>query len=847
MRQYELEHQREAELAKVSRPRVTPRTGGLTPATILALQRTAGNAAVARHVTVELRQAPPRPSRVPASDQASPENTGLAAQIDEVDKLDDAALEKQRAANATKVAETEGAAHVAAVKQRDAIEYVASQRLLKPPPKLDMKQWRLIRNDQTKRRQFLNAVVEGRARATGSFREAMKLHAIPDEHMFADLEIIREDAKRFGDEFKRQARINADRMLRNSNLAISELLVSYGIPIGSAEDAANRILKGGGDVAEQAARVIFMMKRDADQPGGADEAAPTRHRMRLAQWVKVIKRQQQRVREATIASNKADMNVSVASTPADQIAVKARQTLRTERNRLAGLWIQAERLHPVLAAYRTGGALEKIELGNLGSEDVELEMQAVLETVLPKVVSIANAQALIKNGRVNPLSLSPVVAMTRANMFVPPGSIRAAVIHDLTEDAKEGDSGHIMILSFALALVTMIPTGGASVAVAAGAASAGLAAYTALKEYQEYEHKKTLIDTDLDRARALSDEEPSLAAFAMTLIGMGLESVMLVHAFRTAVKLRRMAMAGEEAKRLQGMLDELNQLGKKHNTPDLGTQVLDDARKARSRNAFSDNEPTQDMPPLENLKVRRPPVAPSTGVPVYRSREEVRRAVATRLVDKLKWGDGPMLSKEFKLIDRALAQSPGAANEQIAKALPHVVKGIRDPELYAEVMADAWALAKRPPGMDINAALEQMAASGGAPIRYIEAKEGLLDAPVFFEKYAGQNAHFIDLPLQGDRHGAMTHLVQDLVVDRALRRANQNLTSAKFRELLGKAEGKVGVDSFATKSTKTFIDKETEMRTGDYIWRMVYDNTGAGQINRPEELGDQLFLALGIR
>ena len=43
----------------------------------------------------------------------------------------------------------------------------------------------------------------------------------------------------------------------------------------------------------------------------------------------------------------------------------------------------------------------------------------------------------------------------------------------------------------------------------------------------------------------------SLAAFAMTLIGMGLESVMLVHAFRTAVKLRRMAMAGEEAKRLR--------------------------------------------------------------------------------------------------------------------------------------------------------------------------------------------------------------------------------------------------------------------------------------------------------
>jgi hypothetical protein len=218
------------------------------------------------------------------------------------------------------------------------------------------------------------------------------------------------------------------------------------------------------------------------------------------------------------------------------------------------------------------------------------------------------------------------------------------------------------------------------------------------------------------------------------------------------------------------------------------------------------------------------------------------------LLSNLKWGDGPMLSPEFKLIDRALAAAPGPKNAEIAKALPHVVKGLRDPELYGEVMADAWALAKTPPGMDINAALEQMAHNGGAPIRYIEAKEGILDAPVFFEKYAGKPGHFIDLPLAGDPHGAMSHLVQDLVVDRALRRAGQDLTAVEFRGLLGQAEGKVAVDAgYATKSTKTFIDDEKTMKTGDYIWRMVYDNTGAGQINRPEELGDQLFLALGIR
>ena len=45
----------------------------------------------------------------------------------------------------------------------------------------------------------------------------------------------------------------------------------------------------------------------------------------------------------------------------------------------------------------------------------------------------------------------------------------------------------------------------------------------------------------------------------------------------------------------------------------------------------------------------------------------------------------------------------------------------------------------------------------------------------------------------------------------------------------------------------TFEAGESEMRTGDYIWRMVYDNTGTLQINRPEEISNQFFLALGVR
>jgi hypothetical protein len=836
-RQHEVERAWEPERRIAPPSAGAPNLRSLSPQVVLALQRTAGNQAVARRVATAEPEAPAH-----ASDMASPENRHLAADIDETDKLDDAALEKQHAQNAHDVAATDGAAHVAALEKRDALEYVAAGRGM-AAPKVDTKLWPSVRTDPVKRRQFLNALLEEHVRAEGSFEKGLYATMFPDPSIAGDIAVFKADADRFASEFKSQARINAERMLRGSNQAIAQLLHSYGIPGGNAAIAAEHILKGGG-VPEEAAKVVRVMKQGADEPGGANEAAPTTHRMRLAQWVAVLKKHQERVREATKQSNLADMNVSVASTPADNVALKARKHLRRERDALSGLWIQAERAHPVLAAYRTGGPLEKIELGPLDSKDVDVEMRTVLEQVLPKVVSIAKANALIRSGEVSPLSLAPVVAMTRANMFVPPGSIRAGVVRDLMEDAKDSQSTVVMILSFALALVTMIPTGGASVGVAAGAASVGLAAYSALKEFEGYENAKTLIDTDLDRARALSDEEPSLAGFAMSLIGLGLEGAMLVHAFKTAVQIRRMAMAAQESERLKQMLDELNKIGAKHNAPDLAERLMKD-EAIPPRNAFSDAEKTQDMPAFDDPSLRRPPSAPK-GVPEYHSHEEVRLAVTKRLLSNLEWGEGTMLSKEVKLIDHALAANPGPVNRKIAEALPHVIKGLRDPELYGEVMADAWALAKAH-NMDINAAIEELARQGGAPIRYIEAKEGILDSPVFFQKYGGKPAHFIDLPLAADDHGAMSHVIQDLVVERALKRAGQEVKAVEFRAWLGQAEGEIDAAGFATKETRTFESGEQKMKTGDYIWRMLYDNTAKNQINRPESLGPQLFMALGVR
>jgi hypothetical protein len=511
---------------------------------------------------------------------------------------------------------------------------------------------------------------------------------------------------------------------------------------------------------------------------------------------------------------------------------------------------------------------------------VDGEMKLLLQLALPKVANIAKAHQMIKSGRVSPLALPSVVALTRSNMFVPDGSIRAGVINDLVKAERSSRESWLLIAaSVALALVTLVPSGGASLAVGAGMASVAMGAYSALKELNHYEEQKALYDTDLDRARALSDEEPSLTGFAVALVGIGIDALSLALAFRAAVKLRRLAMAGEQdGPRVRRLVDELNKTGKPKGRPDLGDEALNDAKAAAGGGAKTRKPPEgdtstpqpdaagggaggdKDKPPpdwdndiTEDIPVQKHATKLSTGlakINAFASHEEVRFAVAQALVKDLKFGmSNAMLPEEWPLVIKALRATPGPHNAKILEVLPSVMACLRDPELYAEVMADAWQIAKNA-GTDINAALKEMASAGKLPVRTIPRDTGIMKSKEFFETVATKPETWVDEPLFFDDHGEMSHLIQDLVVDRGLKRAGVNMRSGDFRQMLGQAEGHVmEAEGYATKLNTTFRHNakefETDMRTGDYVWRFTYDILQDGHINKPEELGMRLKVLLG--
>ena len=203
-----------------------------------------------------------------------------------------------------------------------------------------------------------------------------------------------------------------------------------------------------------------------------------------------------------------------------------------EKTKFRQMWIEAEHSHPVLTAYRHGGDIFQVDLGDLDTGSVDDEMRAVLMHVLPKLEDMIEAHDKLRSGDMSPLSIPTVVAMTKTNMFVPKDSIRDGIANDMAEE--EGTESKWVILgAILLALVTFFPSGGASLGIVAGMASVGLATYSAVHEWEKYSKQKMLSDTNLDIAHSLATEEPSLTPFIFSLVALGLEPIPLAASARS--------------------------------------------------------------------------------------------------------------------------------------------------------------------------------------------------------------------------------------------------------------------------------------------------------------------------
>ncbi|HEY2202358.1 MAG TPA: hypothetical protein VGH56_10735 [Solirubrobacteraceae bacterium] len=136
----------------------------------------------------------------------------------------------------------------------------------------------------------------------------------------------------------------------------------------------------------------------------------------------------------------------------------------------------------------------------------------------------------------------------------------------------------------------------------------------------------------------------------------------------------------------------------------------------------------------------------------------------------------------YDAIKAALRQHADAASTQVLEVLDIVWAALRNPQLYAEVIAAAWERAIAANTSIDSSLIELAEASSGKNAVWIprHLAKWLLDNPgAFWDLYASQPVPIVDMPLMTDSHHALTHLLQDLVVDRGLKLANKNMTGAQ--------------------------------------------------------------------
>jgi hypothetical protein len=884
----------------------------MAPGDLLTLQRRAGNRAVGgvlarrtdKSVTVELRQ-PPKWVKPPrALEGATAMNVRLAEEIDALDGVEpvpDAELVKLRNDITLQLSRpgNERERDGLLLKLR-AIEFVVSRRRQQAhyegatkretslaPVVPEWGRFDEVRHDPARRRAWTRWLVEEGVRKTGSFKRAIDLQQVPKD-VLPDIDAIKEEAERFGHDFLGQARATAERLLDGSQAVIDRTLTEYGVRAGDVHSVAADVFKTESKVpgfhmsAQDAAELVVKRMQDPSREAEVDAPARQAKREDLARTVGHLKELQAKLAEA---KRQKYANATPAKGPIDWSKAPAAATAYAQaRDALTAAWFAAEKTHPLLSSYRReqkpdpddkDSVLGKIDLGALDTAPVDKQMTAVIARIVPTVAHLGRARALLKEGRLSPVALPAVVALTRTNMFIPEGSIRDGVVNDLVAaERKKRDSTLVTVASYALALITLLPTGGAAAIL--GLASGGLAAYSALADIEHYDEQTILVDTDLDKARALSQEEPSLSGLAWDLVALGFEFLPLYHAWAKTRELRGIVKRGLDAR---DIVDELNRLGKraKRPIPDLGDKTLAEIQAVEhAEQAAVKAPPTAPAPePPAAKPPSKPASAKETAKPKYEPQSSKKKSGKGSGRDKSVEPEGggkgaprplpePMADTDIpapppkdpraqrgrfipsssvaqveqrvgdalstlshgtspvgpRMLDLQRAITSGSAQEKLLIEHWYDYVTLRSREVMRRRQVALWTAAARrqaPTGMTLEHFLGDQLVDVTGELQ----REHLLDA-----------RPFRDLFYASDTHGSLTHGFQEWVLNEE-RGGN---AGRRLRQRIGQAEGPNVIDS-STGAEYPF-------------WRAMYnaffDETTPGHINRPEDLGQILQEFLGF-
>jgi hypothetical protein len=245
----------------------------------------------------------------------------------------------------------------------------------------------------------------------------------------------------------------------------------------------------------------------------------------------------------------------------------------------------AESDYPILAAYtpldttgtyyvdQTIDHLSQVARGS--STDLA---EKLYDETAEKLANIDKVYRAVAEGDLKVWKLPAVVGLTQDRVHMLAPAVQAKLVEEKVQAAEsEGEILHIAlaVLAVALGLIAAIPTGGSSlvagVAFAAGVGTAAISSYLAIEHIQQYSLEAAENGTDFDKARAVSQVEPSLFWLAVDIVGAIADIHAAAAAFRVlstalreASELRRLAQAGQKAAEAEEAVRRLAEEGERY-------------------------------------------------------------------------------------------------------------------------------------------------------------------------------------------------------------------------------------------------------------------------------------------
>ncbi|HBL28454.1 MAG TPA: hypothetical protein DD490_16600 [Acidobacteria bacterium] len=347
------------------------------------------------------------------------------------------------------------------------------------------------------------------------------------------------DNKEFLKQLEQKATAVTRELLANSKAQIEKELAHYGITETQVGDS------GGGP-----ATTAYRMSNEAAGKGLQVAAGEMAVKRRL-----VDEAGQQSIAAREAVEKAAQANPFLIPPALQETAESLRKTWQEAEKEYTELANTKQAEFPILAAYSTGpGSAGRLE--QLARQGPASLAQSIGETAHERLNNIQTVESEL-GGRFNVWSQQRMLDLAMRQMNATPMQSRVAA-DNVAKVKADAESSKMLfgLLAVGLGLLAAIPTGGSSllagIAAAAAVMGAGLSLYAAYEEAQNYALASAATGTDFDKAKAISQEDPSLLWLAIDIVS----AVADVYGAAAAFKALRTALLAAKAKGgIEGMKD----------------------------------------------------------------------------------------------------------------------------------------------------------------------------------------------------------------------------------------------------------------------------------------------------